>query len=82
MEAISIYDAKANLSKLVDRAQRGETTVITKHGKPAAFVTPIAATDKVKIQRSGFFKGRYAIPEGFDTLAQDEILALFEGDGS
>ena len=80
MDAVSLYDAKANLSKLVDKAQKGETIVITKHGKAAAFVTPITMEGKAKTQRTAFFKGRYTVPDDFDTLAQEEIIALFEGD--
>ncbi|MCL2825908.1 MAG: type II toxin-antitoxin system prevent-host-death family antitoxin [Eggerthellaceae bacterium] len=79
MDTVSLYDAKANLSKLVERAQRGETIVITKHGKPAACVMPVEAREQADIHRTGFFKGRYEIPDGFDTVAQEEIIALFNG---
>ena len=77
MDKVSLYDAKANLSKLVEKAQRGETTVITKYGKPAASLTPIENRGQDSIQRTGFFKGRYTVPDDFDTMARDEIIALF-----
>ena len=35
-ESIGLADAKAKLSELADRASRGETVIITKHGKPLA----------------------------------------------
>jgi antitoxin (DNA-binding transcriptional repressor) of toxin-antitoxin stability system len=35
-ESIGLADAKAHLSELADRAARGETVIITKHGKPVA----------------------------------------------
>ncbi|MCL1846845.1 MAG: type II toxin-antitoxin system prevent-host-death family antitoxin [Coriobacteriia bacterium] len=81
MDAVGLYDAKANLSKLVDKAQKGVPTIITKHGKPAALVSPIVDNGKTKLQRTGFFKGCYTIPKDFDTAGQDEIIALFEGEG-
>jgi len=82
MDAVSLYDAKANLSKLVSNAQRGKSTVITKHGHPAAFLTPVESQPKISAQRTGFLKGRYTIPADFDTAGQAEILSLFEGEVS
>ncbi|MCL1879297.1 MAG: type II toxin-antitoxin system prevent-host-death family antitoxin [Actinomycetia bacterium] len=81
MDSVSLYDAKANLSRLVSKAQKGEVTVITKHGKPAALLMPMRTDDAPPVQRTGFLKGRYEIPEDFDTTAKDEIIAIFEGDG-
>ena len=41
MLTMSIRDARAALGKLVDRAERGETVVVTRHGKPSACLTPV-----------------------------------------
>lgn len=38
---MSVTEAKALLSQLVDDAIRGEETIITKHGKPVAKIVPI-----------------------------------------
>jgi prevent-host-death family protein len=40
MTAISVRDAKTQLSKLLDRVCGGERFVITKHGRPVAEVIP------------------------------------------
>ena len=40
MEKLSIYDAKAHFSELIERAQSGRSTVITKHGRVVAKVVP------------------------------------------
>ncbi len=40
MSTISLADAKARLSELVDRAEAGETVAITRHGKPVAQLVP------------------------------------------
>ncbi len=36
MDTISLAEAKARLSELIERAEAGETVVITKRGKPVA----------------------------------------------
>lgn len=36
-----LADAKAHLSELTDRAERGEEFVITKHGRPVALLAPL-----------------------------------------
>jgi prevent-host-death family protein len=41
MNTVQLRDAKARLSALVDAAERGEATTITKHGRPAAMLVPI-----------------------------------------
>lgn len=33
---VGAYEAKTNLSKLLDRVERGESIVITRHGVPVA----------------------------------------------
>ena len=41
MLTMNIRDARAALGKLVDRAEHGETVIITRHGKQAACLTPV-----------------------------------------
>ncbi|MDC7789407.1 type II toxin-antitoxin system prevent-host-death family antitoxin [Rhodoplanes sp. TEM] len=41
MNAISLADAKARLSELVDRIEAGETIDITRRGKPVARLTTV-----------------------------------------
>ena len=43
MNTINLRDAKTNLSAVVEAAERGEATTITKHGRPAAVVMPVEA---------------------------------------
>lgn len=40
MERVGIYEAKANLSNLVDRVDKGEEVTITRHGKAVARLVP------------------------------------------
>lgn len=42
MTRYSVAEAKARLSELIDRAEKGEGVVITKHGRPVAEIRPLA----------------------------------------
>jgi prevent-host-death family protein len=41
MKIVQLREARASLSALVDAAESGEPTVITRHGHPAAMLVPI-----------------------------------------
>ena len=43
METVGAFAAKTHLSQLLDRVEKGETIIITRHGKPVAELTPVAA---------------------------------------
>jgi prevent-host-death family protein len=47
MNTMQLREAKARLSALVDAAQKGEPTTITRHGKPAAVVVSLEAARKM-----------------------------------
>lgn len=40
MDRMTVYDAKARFSELVERAQGGRSTVITKRGRVVAKIVP------------------------------------------
>lgn len=42
MKIVQIRQAKAGLSALVAAAERGQATLITRHGQPSAMVIPVA----------------------------------------
>ena len=41
MDTVNLYEAKTNLSKLVERAAAGEEIIIAKAGHPLARLVPI-----------------------------------------
>ncbi len=45
MEEIGAFEAKNTLGALLDRVQRGEEIIITRHGKPVARLVP--NTDRI-----------------------------------
>jgi prevent-host-death family protein len=40
VERVGAYDAKARLAELLQRVAQGETILITKNGRPMAYLTP------------------------------------------
>jgi prevent-host-death family protein len=40
MDSVGAYEAKTQLSKLLDRVMKGERITITKHGVPVAVLQP------------------------------------------
>lgn len=77
MRTVNIREAKAQLSRLVDQAAKGEPFVIAKAGKPMVKVVAVDAPEAAKQRRFGFLAGQFRYPEDFDTWAQDEILEMF-----
>jgi len=79
MRQVNIHEAKTNLSKLIEKAVHGEPFVIAKAGKPMVTVSAYTPPpDPAK--RVGFLKGRFQVPEDFDSMGQEEIQAMFAGE--
>ena len=41
MTTVTAYEAKTHLPRLIRQVERGETVIITRHGKPVARLAPI-----------------------------------------
>ena len=78
MLTVNIHDAKTNLSKLIDKAVKGESFIIAKAGRPLVKVIAIGEADAPK-PRIGFMKGQITVPENFDDLGREEIEGMFSG---
>jgi prevent-host-death family protein len=75
MVTVNIHEAKTQLSRLVDRAAKGEPFVIAKAGKPLVKVSALDAPSSP--QRLGFLAGEIAVPVDFNRMADNEIEATF-----
>jgi prevent-host-death family protein len=75
-ETVSLYDAKTNLSALVDRAFGGEEFVIAKSGKPKALLLPL--DDTRPLRRPGRGRGQWKVARDFDAALPGELLEAFE----
>ena len=52
MRSIQAAEAKARLSSLLDEVERGQTIVITRHGRPIARIVPEADHRQAGIARA------------------------------
>lgn len=57
MSSVSLAEAKANLSRLIDKVEAGEDVVITRHGRPVAKVTAIRPVKQSIPSLAGFRAG-------------------------
>lgn len=78
MQTINIHEAKTHLSRLVERASKGESFVIARAGKPLVKVVPLSASDTGEEKRLGFMAGQFSVPDDFDHAGSDDILQMFE----
>lgn len=63
MNAVNLRAAKATLSAVVEAAERGHATTITKHGRPAAVVVSIEQAEKLELEnKPSFLEMLMAIP--------------------
>jgi prevent-host-death family protein len=74
---VNIHQAKTHLSRLIDRASKGEPFIIAKAGKPMVKVVPLEAPEAGRVRRLGFMAGQIAVPDDFDRMGEAEIERLF-----
>lgn len=78
MVKVNIYEAKTQLSKLVERAAKGEDVVIAKNGEPVAVLVAPAKLAKPK-REVGFLKGKLPAVSDEEWRRSDEaVRRLFE----
>jgi prevent-host-death family protein len=77
---IAFHQAKARLSEVLDRVERGEEIVITRHGRPVARIVGTGPGHDVAAARAAAadllaMRDQLAA-EGVRPLTMDELLAL------
>jgi antitoxin (DNA-binding transcriptional repressor) of toxin-antitoxin stability system len=74
METITIHKAKTELSRLIEKACRGEEIVIARGKTPV--VRLVAIVDKSGQRKPGVLRGKLKVgPEFFEPLPQEELDA-------
>ena len=79
MESIlTLSDAKARFSEIVEKATNGDVFVVTRMGKPVVRITRFVAHGEPR--KLGDFAGRIRMSEDFDEWPQDlqEALGMAE----
>lgn len=79
MQITNISDAKASLSKLIERAMSGEEVIIGKAGKPVAKLVPYNLDTSPRQLGIGHWQGNIWMADDFDELPE-EMLNLFIGE--
>jgi prevent-host-death family protein len=77
MQTVNIYEAKTQLSKLVDLASSGTDVVIARSGKPVARLTSLKQEKQPIV--SGLLEGEGWIADDFNAPLPDDLQAAFEG---
>lgn len=70
MSAINIYDAKAQLSKLVARAESGEEITLARNGRPVARLVPLDRRTAPRVP--GALKGQFSVAPDFDEFTEQD----------
>ncbi|MBA7537893.1 hypothetical protein ES705_30165 [subsurface metagenome] len=75
MTIVNMYEAKANLSKLVQKALSGEEVILAKSGRPLVKLIP-ADMGKKDI-KFGLMKGRIQLADNFNEF-DPELQEMFK----
>jgi prevent-host-death family protein len=72
----NMHDAKTHLSRLAERAARGEEIVIARNGEPIARLMPIQEHGPRSL---GLWRGQVEVREDFDDPLPWELQRHFDG---
>jgi prevent-host-death family protein len=74
-KSISAADANRDFSKLLSNVRRGESVIITSHGKPVAKISPFVASDPVRATAKDVLLARLSSQPAIDVgrWTRDEL---------
>jgi prevent-host-death family protein len=78
---VNLYEAKTQLSSLVDRAAKGEEIVIAKAGKPMARLSAVTSGDQTPKRIRKFGQNVLGITFHSDDWEKDIPLEYFQDEG-
>lgn len=73
IDGYNIHEAKTQLSRIIERVERGEQVVISRAGKPVAKVVPFPA--KVQRRGRGSLSGKITLADDWDSPAVNAEIA-------
>jgi prevent-host-death family protein len=73
MQTFQASEAKTHFLRILDKVERGETVVITRHGRAIARISPEAEIDRERVART--VEGMKALRQKIGRLSLDEILS-------
>jgi prevent-host-death family protein len=81
MQITNISEAKASLSKLIEKVLKGDEVIIGKAGKPVAKLVPYDLETSPRQLGIGNWHGKIWLADDFDELPE-EIEQLFTGEAN
>ena len=73
VEQFNIHDAKTNLSRIIERVERGEEIIISRAGRPVAKLVPLAGS--VRRGGRGSLRGQLVLAPDWDSDQVNESIA-------
>jgi len=71
---VSVHEAKAQLSRLLARAEDGEEIIISRNGRPVAQLGPLRG----RVPRiPGAWRGQVVIHDDFDAFTDEDAAAWY-----
>jgi prevent-host-death family protein len=76
---VNMHEAKAHLSKYVEKALAGEEVILARAGEPMVALVPVdsLASGKRNNVILGVMEGAFEVPDTFDDPLPDEIVNGF-----
>lgn len=73
---MTLTEAKAKFSAVIEQVAAGEDIVITKMGKPIARISALEQKEKPELRPIGWLKGQIRMADDFDEWPEEEARAL------
>jgi prevent-host-death family protein len=74
MQTIQASEAKTHFLRILDDVERGESIVVTRHGKEVALISPKSLVDRERVQRA--IEGMQALRQRIGKVSLEEILSM------
>jgi prevent-host-death family protein len=73
VQTIQASEAKTHFLRILDRVERGETVVISRHGRAIARISPEVEIDGARVREA--IEGMKALRKRIGTMTLEEILS-------
>ena len=74
---VNVYDAKTQLSKLINRVEHGEEITLARNGRPVARLVPLEGRRPDRVP--GLLAGQIAMADDFDELSEQDARDWYGG---
>lgn len=72
---VNVYEAKSQLSKLLEQVENGDEIIIARNGRPVARLVPLQRRTSPRVP--GAWKGKVWMADDFDET-DEELIELWE----